>query len=92
MSLLGKFGPTARVALFWRLLTNKNTPWWGKIGFIATSIGYMFSPLNFISSIPLVGWIDDLLILPAFAWVFGTLLPGIAGWDVWDVFHKNTPD
>ena len=88
MGLLRKIGPTAKIALFWRVLTNKNTPWWAKLGFLGTGGAYSFFSFGWI---PIIGWLDDLLVLPVIAWFWGKVIPGIAGWDVWDVFEKNPP-
>jgi len=90
MGLLRKIGPTAKIALFWRVLTNKGTPWWAKLGFVVSSGAYILSPIDLVPDFIIgLGWLDDLIILPAFAWVFGKVIPGIAGWSVWDVFEKN---
>lgn len=78
MGLIGKIGPIGRALAFWKILRDKSVPWWGKISFIAASLGYVISPIDLIPDIFLgIGWIDDLIILPIFAWLFGKALPGL---------------
>lgn len=78
MGLAGKIGPLGRALAFWKILRDKSVPWWGKISFIAASLGYVISPIDLIPDLILgIGWIDDLIILPLFAWLFGKALPGL---------------
>ena len=86
MGLLRKIGPIARVGMFWRVLTNKSTPWWAKAGFLATGTGYFVFSGGWI---PFAGWLDDLIVLPVLAWFWGQLLPRIFGWPVWNVFRRE---
>ena len=46
-------------------LKHPKTPWYTKI-FIATIIGYAFSPIDLIPDfIPVLGYLDDLVLIPA---------------------------
>lgn len=78
MGLLGKIGPIGRVLAFWKILRDKSVPWWGKASFIAASLGYAINPLDLMPDLILgIGWLDDLIMLPIFAWLFGRALPGL---------------
>jgi len=56
-------------------------PWWGKLGFVAASLGYALNPADLLPDIFFgIGWLDDLIALPIFAWLFGTVLPGLTRW------------
>ena len=50
-------------------LMNKKTPWYSKV-FAAMTVVYALSPIDFIPDfIPVLGYLDDLIILPALvAW------------------------
>ena len=46
-------------------LMNKKTPWYSKV-FAAMTVVYALSPIDFIPDfIPVLGYLDDLIILPA---------------------------
>ncbi|MBB6429060.1 YkvA family protein [Algisphaera agarilytica] len=76
MGLLRKIGPLGRALAFWRILRDKSVPWWGKVTFIAASLGYIASPIDMMPDFLLgIGWLDDLIVLPIFAWFFGKKLP-----------------
>lgn len=48
-------------------LKDKKTPWYAKL-FAAITVAYALSPIDFIPDfIPLLGYLDDLIILPALA-------------------------
>ncbi|MEM1028617.1 MAG: DUF1232 domain-containing protein, partial [Planctomycetota bacterium] len=82
MGFLGKIGPIGRALAFWRILRDRSVPWWGKVSFIAASLGYVISPADLMPDIVFgIGWLDDLIILPIFAWLFGKKIPAIVrGW------------
>ncbi|MEM1108917.1 MAG: DUF1232 domain-containing protein [Planctomycetota bacterium] len=78
MGLLSKLGPIGRALAFWKVLRDRSVPWWGKIAFVAASLGYAVNPADLIPDlIPIVTWLDDLIMLPIFAWLFGKKLPAI---------------
>ena len=78
MSLLSKIGPVGHFLAFWKIFRNPAVPWWSKLLFAAFSLGYIANPLDLIPDVIIgIGWIDDLLILPLLAWVFGKYLPGL---------------
>src|SRR3546814_9822078 len=60
----------------WLAIRDPRTPWYAKLwgGLIAA---YALSPIDLIPDfVPVLGLIDDLLILPAGIWVFVQLVPG----------------
>ena len=76
MGLASRLSPLARLFTFWKILRDKSVPWWGKLGFIAASLGYAINPADLIPDVVLgIGWLDDLIVLPVFAWFFGKKLP-----------------
>ncbi len=76
MSLLHKIGPVGRFLAFWKIFRNPAVPWWSKLLFLGMSLGYIVSPIDLIPDFFIgIGWIDDLIILPLFAWFFGKFLP-----------------
>ena len=54
---------------------DKRTPWHAKaLGVFL--VGYVLCPINCIPNfIPVLGWIDDLIVLPLGLWLFYRLLP-----------------
>ena len=80
MSMLSKFGPVGRFLMFWKVLRDKSVPWWGKFLFVAVTLGYLANPIDLIPDVIIgIGWIDDLILMPVFAWVFGRFLPHLTG-------------
>ncbi|MEM8739008.1 MAG: DUF1232 domain-containing protein [Planctomycetota bacterium] len=78
MGLATKLGPLGRALAFWRVLRNPAVPVWGRVLFVVASVAYLMMPFDVVTDlIPVVGWIDDLIALPLFAWLFGQLLPGL---------------
>ncbi len=56
-------------------LKNKHTPWYAKFMFFITMV-YALSPIDLIPDfIPIVGYLDDLLILPALLRLSVKLIP-----------------
>ncbi len=62
-------------ATVWLLLRNPNAPFTAKVVAVAAAL-YLFSPLDFITdAIPLLGWIDDAIIVSALLSLAYRLLP-----------------
>ena len=56
-------------------LKDKNTPWYAKL-FAALTVAYALSPIDFIPDfIPLLGYLDDLIILPFLVALTVKLIP-----------------
>lgn len=56
-------------------LISKKTPWFAKV-FAALTIGYALSPIDLIPDfIPLLGYLDDLIILPVLIYTCILLIP-----------------
>jgi uncharacterized membrane protein YkvA (DUF1232 family) len=62
----------------WFALKDPRTPWYAKaLG--AFVVAYALSPIDLIPDfIPVIGYLDDLLLLPALIWVGVRLLPAQA--------------
>ncbi|WP_293777213.1 DUF1232 domain-containing protein [uncultured Oxalicibacterium sp.] len=59
----------------WFALRHPNVPWYAKAMSIVM-VAYAFSPIDLIPDfIPIVGWIDDLIILPLLLWFTLRLIP-----------------
>jgi len=59
----------------WFALRHPHTPWWVKAlaGFV---VAYALSPIDLIPDfIPVLGYVDDVLLLPALIWLAMRLLP-----------------
>ena len=62
-------------AMVWLLLRNPNAPLAAKVVAVAAAL-YLFSPLDFVTDlIPLLGWIDDAIIVSALLSLAYRLLP-----------------
>jgi uncharacterized membrane protein YkvA (DUF1232 family) len=62
-------------ATVWLLLRNPNAPLAAKIIVVAAAL-YLFSPLDFLTdAIPILGWIDDAIIVSALLSLAYRLLP-----------------
>jgi uncharacterized membrane protein YkvA (DUF1232 family) len=62
-------------ATVWLLLRNPDAPFAAKVVAVAAAL-YLFSPLDFITdAIPLLGWIDDAIIVSALLSLAYRLLP-----------------
>jgi uncharacterized membrane protein YkvA (DUF1232 family) len=63
------------VVTLWFAYRHRDTPWYAKL-WAALVVGYAFSPLDLIPDfIPLIGWLDDLVLLPAGIWIALKLVP-----------------
>ena len=59
----------------WRAARDPRTPWWARALAIAVA-AYAFSPIDLIPDfIPVLGLLDDLLIVPAGLWLAVRLIP-----------------
>jgi uncharacterized membrane protein YkvA (DUF1232 family) len=57
-------------------LNDKKTPWYAKV-FAALTIAYALSPIDFIPDfIPVLGYFDDLIILPLLVMLTVKFIPG----------------
>ena len=62
-------------AMVWLLLRNPNAPLAAKVIAVAAAL-YLFSPLDIVTDlIPIVGWIDDAIIVSALLSLAYRLLP-----------------
>ncbi|MEM9883482.1 MAG: DUF1232 domain-containing protein [Planctomycetota bacterium] len=84
-------GPLARLIAFWRIFRDKSVPWWSKLLFAVTSFAYLVMPADLVPDLLLgIGWIDDLLALPIFAFIFGKVVPGLTRrWQRRDTHRYN---
>ncbi|MEM6459699.1 MAG: DUF1232 domain-containing protein [Planctomycetota bacterium] len=81
MGLIRSLGPVGRVIAFWRIFRDRSVPWWSKLLFAVSSFAYLVMPADFVPDLLLgVGWLDDLLALPVFAYLFGKVVPGLTRW------------
>jgi|GEM_PF-2167099 uncharacterized membrane protein YkvA (DUF1232 family) len=61
--------------LIWFVLKNRGTPWYAR-GICACVAAYIFSPVQLIPSfIPVIGFLDDFLVLSAGLWLIRILTP-----------------
>ena len=61
-------------------LKTKKTPWYAKL-FAAMTVAYAFSPIDFIPDfIPVLGYLDDLIILPLLVALTVKCIPK----DIWE--------
>lgn len=66
-------------------LKHKGTPWYAK-ALAAVTVGYALSPIDLIPDfIPVLGYLDDLLLLLALVWLVVKLIPK----DVFDECRKS---
>ncbi|XFA99783.1 YkvA family protein [Candidatus Izemoplasma sp. B36] len=66
---------TIKITRIYVCLKSKNTPWYVKfLGWI--TVGYALSPIDLIPDfIPILGYIDDLVILPVLALITIKMIP-----------------
>lgn len=56
-------------------LKHKGTPWYAKV-LAAVTVGYALSPVDLIPDfIPVLGYLDDVILLPALVWLVVRLIP-----------------
>lgn len=69
----------------WFAVRDARTPWPARIlGLIVTA--YAFSPIDLIPDfIPVLGWLDDIILVPAGLWAVSWLIPNA----LWDEFHAR---
>lgn len=69
-------------------LKGKKTPWYAKL-FAALTVIYALSPIDFIPDfIPVLGYLDDLIILPALVALTIKFIPH----DVFEEYRKQAQD
>ena len=69
-------------------LKDKKTPWYAKV-FAALTIAYALSPIDFIPDfIPVLGYLDDLIILPLLVALTVKFIPS----DVFEVYREQAKD
>ena len=69
-------------------LKDRKTPWYAKL-FAALTVAYALSPIDFIPDfIPLLGYLDDLIILPLLVALTIKFIPK----DVFDEYRKQAKD
>ena len=80
MRILERFKAWAKtlkreVITLWYAYRHSNTPWYAKL-WVALVVGYAFSPIDLIPDfIPVIGLLDDLLLVPVGVWVALKLIP-----------------
>ena len=63
------------IAVLYLAYKHELTPWYAKVVAIIT-VGYALSPIDLIPDfIPVLGFVDDAIILPAFIWLSLRLIP-----------------
>lgn len=66
-------------------LKDKKTPWFARL-IAALTVAYALSPIDFIPDfIPVLGYLDDLIILPSLVALTVKFIPG----DVFDEYRKQ---
>lgn len=65
----------ANIAVLYLAYKHESTPWYAKLSALIT-VGYALSPVDLIPDfIPILGFIDDAILLPAFIWLSLRLIP-----------------
>ena len=63
------------VMTLWFALKNPNTPWYARV-LAAVITAYALSPIDLIPDfIPILGYLDDLIIVPAGVWLLLRIVP-----------------
>lgn len=63
------------IATLYLAYKHELTPWYAKLVAI-TTVGYALSPIDIIPDfIPILGFVDDAILLPAFIWLSLKLIP-----------------
>jgi len=80
MNLLKKLNEKARrlkakLLALWFAYRDPRTPWYAKVWAVIV-VGYAFSPIDLIPDfIPVLGYLDDAIILPIGIWIAIRLIP-----------------
>lgn len=65
----------SNIALLYVVYKHKLTPWYAK-AVAAFTVGYALSPIDLIPDfIPVLGFLDDVILLPALIWISFRLIP-----------------
>lgn len=76
----------AEAAMVWRMLTDRRAPLISKAIAIVALL-YLASPVDFVSDfVPLLGWLDDGLVLAGLLWLAYRFLPP----DLYDAIRRHT--
>ena len=63
------------IKVYQLVLKDERTPQWSK-RLLAVTIGYAISPIDFIPDfIPVLGYLDDLIIVPSLIWFSIRMIP-----------------
>lgn len=63
------------LSFYRRLLSHPRTPWTAK-ALMGAAVGYALSPVDLIPDfIPVIGYLDDLLLVPGLVWAAMKLIP-----------------
>ncbi len=63
------------VAYYRNLLSDPDTPWAAYL-LLSTGVGYLLMPVDLIpDGIPVIGWLDDVVIVPVLIWLGTQLIP-----------------
>lgn len=66
---------TAEISFYRRVLAHANTPWLSRI-LLGAAIAYFISPVDLVPDmIPVIGQLDDLVIVPGLIWLALRLIP-----------------
>lgn len=85
----------SNIAILYLAYKHELTPWYARLSALIT-VGYALSPIDIIPDfIPILGFVDDAILLPAFIWFSLRLIPrdviehcrGMAE----DIFSKGKP-
>ncbi|GFP75907.1 YkvA family protein [Clostridium fungisolvens] len=85
----------SNIAILYLAYKHELTPWYAKLTVIITA-GYALSPIDIIPYfIPVLGFVDDAIVLPALIWLSLRLIPNsvkeICRESAEDVFSKGKP-
>lgn len=87
----------ANLLALWFAYRDPRTPWYSKL-WAAVVVGYAFSPIDLIPDfIPILGYLDDAILLPTGIWLAIRLIPKDVWMDsqeksrVWFEQHKGKP-
>ncbi|HWR61985.1 MAG TPA: YkvA family protein, partial [Clostridia bacterium] len=65
----------ADIAVLYLAYRHKDTPWYARLAAIIT-VGYALSPIDLIPDfVPVLGFVDDAILLPLFIWISLKLIP-----------------